>query len=207
MPGKTVDRGFMLWQTVGRGFMPRQSPHSELELHMKTYVIAAALVAAAVLPVIAQSSGGDTSTLSALLVEVRALRVAMERAASTTPQIQLLAARLTVQNERLSRVSRDADAAHQELEVVADEGGRLAARVAQIEDAIGRQPSPEMTQQLKNDQMAMKVQLDELSARETRLRAREAELSNAVAAEQAQWTELNRRLDDLERELAGRRPQ
>jgi hypothetical protein len=33
------------------------------------------------------------------------------------------------------------------------------------------------------------------------------ELSNLAAAEQAQWAELNRRVDQLEQELARRRPQ
>ena len=174
---------------------------------MKPYVIAAALVGVAVLPVIAQTSGGDTSTLSALLVEVRALRVAMERAASTTPQIQLLAARLTVQNERFSRATRDADAVHQELDQIASQTAMFSSRAAQIEEFLGRETDPARVRDLKSDQVGIKAQVEELGAQETRLRGREAELSNVVSAEQAQWAELNRRLDELERELAARRPQ
>ena len=174
---------------------------------MKTSVIAAALVGAAALPVIAQTSGGDASTLSALLVEVRALRVAMERAASTTPQIQLLAARLTVQNERLSRATRDADAAHQELEQIASQNAMFSNRATQIEEMLGRETDPARLRDLKAEQSGIKSQVDELGVHETRLRAREAELSNVVSTEQTQWAELNRRLDELERELASRRPQ
>ena len=172
---------------------------------MKPYVIAAALVGAAALPVIAQTTGGDNSTLSALLVEVRALRVAMERAAWTAPQTQLLAARLSVQNERLSRATRDAEEVRQALEQIASQSAAFSNRSAQVEEALGRETDPARLRDLKNDQAALKSQAEELAAQETRLRARETELSNAVSAEQTQWTELNRRLDELERQLAQRR--
>jgi chromosome segregation ATPase len=174
---------------------------------MKTYIAAAALVGAAVLPVLAQSGGGDANTLSALLVEVRALRIAMERAASTTPQIQLLSARLSAQNERLSRATRDADNVHQQLEALVAGNAATAARVTQIEEALTRESNPDMARQLRAEQSMIKTQIEESAAQETRLRARDAELANQVAAEEAQWNELNRRLDDLERELAARRPQ
>jgi predicted nucleic acid-binding Zn-ribbon protein len=174
---------------------------------MKTYLIVTALVGAAILPVIAQGSSGNTDTLSALLVEVRALRVAMERAASTTPQIQLLAARLTVQNERLARVSRDADAAHEQLEHVQSATAGLSARAAQLEDILTRESDPARVRDLKSEQGGVKSQLEELASQEPRVRAREADLANQAAVEQAQWVELNRRFDELERELSARRPQ
>jgi hypothetical protein len=172
-----------------------------------TLTVAAAILAGAVLPAIAQSGGGNPDTLSALLVEVRGLRLAMERAASTTPQIQLLAARLTVQNDRFSRVSRDADAAHQDLERTIAETAQLTARAGQLEEAISRESDPARARDLRNDQLAIKSMLEERTAQEARLRAHDNELANQVAIEQQQWLELNRRLDELERELAVRRPQ
>ena len=48
---------------------------------------------------------------------------------------------------------------------------------------------------------AMKQQLSALTAREPRLRAREAELGAVVAEEQNQWLLLNRKLDEIERTL------
>jgi chromosome segregation ATPase len=175
---------------------------------MKTQVMLVAAVAAAcTLPAIAQSGGGTSDTLSALLVEVRALRVAIERAASTAPEIQLLAARIAVQNERVTRAARDADAAHQELDKLLAEASGVTARVAQLEEAVSRETEPERVKNLKAEQLNLKSALDGYPAQETRLRARDSEFANLVTVEQAQWVELNRRLDDLERELAGRRPQ
>lgn len=175
---------------------------------MKTHlVLPIAIVAACAFPVVAQDGPGGADALSALLVEVRALRVAMERAASTTPQIQLLAARLTVQNDRVSRASHDADRAHQELERMQSEGAALASRAAQIEDFLTRESDPARVRDLKSEQSGIRAQLEERAAQEPRLRARDADLANQAAAEQDQWIELNRRFDDLERELAARRPQ
>jgi hypothetical protein len=48
------------------------------------------------------------------------------------------------------------------------------------------------------------ARLADLTTREQRLRVREAELAAAAAAEQNQWSDLNRRLDDLERSLSVR---
>ena len=172
----------------------------------KQLVFPLVILAMCTLPLVAQSGPGTPHTLSALLVEVRALRVAMERAASTTPQIQLLAARLSVQNERLSRATRDADAAHQQLEKFVEEVSGVTTRMAQIEEDLTRETEPERVKQLKGEQHSLKSQLDTYPAQETRLRARDTELANQVAVEQAQWAELNRRFDEVEREVAARRP-
>jgi hypothetical protein len=165
------------------------------------------VVAACAWPVLAQSGGaGGTDTLSALLVEVRALRVAMERAATTTPEIQLLAARLSVQNERLARATRQADDARQELEQILSQSAALTARGGALEEIVARQTDPARQRDMKQEQAAVKMQLDEHAGQELRLRAREAELANLAAAEQTQWTELNRRIDQLEQDLGARRP-
>src|SRR5688500_5695173 len=102
----------------------------------KHVALAIAVAALCTFPVLAQSgsTAPGTDALSALLVEVRALRVAMERAATTTPQIQLLAARLSVENERLARATRDADAARQELERLMAETASLTTRAAESEE-------------------------------------------------------------------------
>jgi hypothetical protein len=169
--------------------------------------LAIAAVAVCTLPVIAQSgSGSAPDTLSALLGEVRALRVAMERAATTTPQIQLLAARLSVQSERLARPARDADAARQELERLTAASSSMGSRAAQVEEMLSRENDPARQRELRAEQMAVKMQLEEQAGQEMRLRARESELANLAAAEQTQWIELNRRVDQLEQELTARRP-
>src|SRR5215217_6224104 len=79
-----------------------------------TAVWLCAVVVGLTVPLIAQSGSGVA--LAVLLSEVHQLRIAMERAATTTPQIQLLGTRLAVQNERLARADQDHENVRQELE-------------------------------------------------------------------------------------------
>jgi putative cell wall-binding protein len=170
--------------------------------------LAIGVAAACTFPVLAQtgSPAQGTDTLSALLVEVRALRLAMERAATTTPQIQLLAARIGVANERLASATREANTVRQELEQVVLQTASLSSRVAEIEEALTRETDQVKHLQMKREQAEIKMMLEHHGGQEMRLRAREAELSNLAAAEHTQWVELNRRVDQVEQELAGRRP-
>ena len=169
---------------------------------MKTQLmLAAAVVAGAAIPLVAQSGGGP-DTLGALLVEVRALRVAVERVALASPQVQLLSARLSVQNERVSRAARDADAVHQELMEMERQQSLMTAQFTEMQERIESEADPKVQTELKIQQRALKDQLDGAVASETRLRARDADLANALALEQTQWSEINRRFDELERQLA-----
>jgi hypothetical protein len=171
---------------------------------MKTQLmLAAAVMTGAAMPLIAQGTG-SSDTLGALLVEVRAVRVAIERAASTTPQVQLLTARLSVQSERVSRAAHDADAVHQELVETERQQSIFAAQATEIQERIDAETDPKVQMELKVQQRALKDQIDAAVGAETRLRARDADLANALAAEQTQWAEINRRVDELERQFTRR---
>jgi hypothetical protein len=171
---------------------------------MKTQLmLAAAVMTGAAMPLIAQGAA-SSDPLAALLVEVRALRVAVERAASATPQVQLLAARLSVQSERVSRAAHDADAVHQELMEIERQQSIFAAQAAELQEQIESATDAKVQIELKVQQRALKDQLDGMVANEARLRARDADLANALAAEQTQWAEVNRRVDELERQFARR---
>jgi hypothetical protein len=173
----------------------------------KDLVVATVILTLCALPVVAQSSsGGSAETLSGLLSEVRALRMAVELAASTSPQVQLLTARLAVQNERVTRASRDADAARQDLGRVQSQASAHASEAAEIEEGLSREGDRERQQRLKERLRQIKLEWDASSVTEAGLRAREVELANILAIEQGQWVELNRRFDELEAQLAARRP-
>jgi septal ring factor EnvC (AmiA/AmiB activator) len=158
-------------------------------------------IAALSVPALAQT--GSTDTLSALLVEVRQLRIAMERAATTTPQVQLLGARLSVQNERLARAERDHDSTKRELEEVSAALAQMTTQIEEIENAAAQEQNPERQRALSMEARAATSQRAEMSARQLRLRARESELATRFGSEELKWTELNRRLDEIERTISG----
>lgn len=176
---------------------------------MKRHRIAWAMfiAVACMIPVFAQSTAAGADPLSRLLIEVHALRVAIERSASAAPQIQLLSARLSVQNERLARAAREADAVHTELGNIQRAITELTAEGSEIEDALTHATDPTKQQELRQQGKVLKDRLDGRIASEGPLRIRDSEFANALATEQTQWAELNRRLDELERQLAVRPPQ
>jgi chromosome segregation ATPase len=163
-----------------------------------------AVTIALTVPLLAQSGGTDT--LSALLIEVRQLRIAMERAATVTPQIQLLGSRLSVQNERLARAGQSHDSAKQELDEVSASLAQLSANIPELESRAAQEPNPVQQRQFVQEHAAARAQASDLAAREQRLRARENELAAVLGAEETQWAELNRRVDEVERSLGARQP-
>jgi chromosome segregation ATPase len=158
-----------------------------------------AVTIALAVPLLAQSGGTDT--LSVLLAEVRQLRIAMERAATVTPQIQLLGSRLSVQNERLARASHDHDTAKQELDELSAVLAQMAANIPELESRSAQESNPVQQRQLVQEQAAARERVSDLAAREQRLRARETELAAVLGAEETHWAELNRRVDEVERAL------
>ena len=128
-----------------------------LRSRMVVGLIAAAL--GAMTTVLAAQAGrppqSDDAT-RALLTEVHALRVAMERLAMNGPRAQLAFGRLQIQEQRISNLTS-------QLETLKD---RIRG------DAVGE----------FKDAFA----------------ARERELEQQLATEQARWTELNQRLEELD---------
>src|SRR5437773_12516810 len=62
-------------------------------------------------------SSGDTMT--ALLAEVHALRLAMEQSASIAPRVQLTLARLNIEEQRIAQLAGQLDQARRELNAAA----------------------------------------------------------------------------------------
>ena len=65
----------------------------------------------------------------------------------------------------------------------------------------GRMPSPDARRDCEVNLATRKQQLADQETREQQLRNQESELTNALSAEQARWSEFNARLDELERAI------
>ena len=88
------------------------------------------------------------------------------------------------------------------LRMVAQQRGRTEALTTSVEDAIrSGNLSTERARQLENEPADVKDQLLRHQREESELRYRDAELVSTLAAEQNRSTDLNSRLDELERAL------
>jgi predicted nucleic acid-binding Zn-ribbon protein len=134
------------------------------------------------------------TTLQTLLNEVRALRLALERANQLGPKIQIGLARMRFQEERVQGITRQLDAAHNELSNIQNTQSGLAGKIKELESRISQGTDPTVRKQVEYDIESMKGEMERLNAREQQFRAREAELNVLLQNEQAKWNEINDQL-------------
>jgi hypothetical protein len=148
-----------------------------------------------------------------LLEEVRGLRAAMERMATSGTRAQLALGRLQMQEQRLNTAIKRLEETRTRLtqmqRSVAEQQEQLALMEATLKDDAGRQapsnPSMEGRPSEREIEAMLKHQRHQIelnTSEVVRLTSEEAGLAGDVATEQARWSDLNGRLEDLERGLA-----
>jgi chromosome segregation ATPase len=140
--------------------------------------------------------------LPALLVEVKGLRAAMEQMAGAGPRVQLFVGRLQLQEGRIAGMIR-------RLDTVRDAITKARAEVEQVKGTMKMLNMEAADTPGKKEEIPflfanMKAGLATAEENVARLVAEEAQLASDVATEQARWVEINRRLDELEKELGKR---
>jgi hypothetical protein len=134
-----------------------------------------------------------------LLAEVRGLRVEINQAATTSIRMQVLVARVGLQEQRINVVAKQLADVRQQLPGT---DPRLAVEIDRIEEELRRAVIDSKERKAMEDELpGMKAALQQQLSRQQALRSQEAELSALLATEQARWTEFNDRLDVLERSL------
>ena len=171
----------------------------------RRWLVGMVLVAAAV-NVSGQSAAPakDEDVLPALLTEVRGLRAAMEQMASAGPRIQLFTSRLQLQESRINSMARRLDTVRDELAKARHELQSAQDEQARVENALatGSMPVGMPREDVERMLRQAKAEVADRKPAVARLTAEETQLTQDIAAEQARWTEINSRLDDLERALA-----
>lgn len=148
-----------------------------------------------------QLSLQETSALNALLLEVRTLRIVLQNANTGAKRIQLAAERVRLQQERVDKVSRQLDETRDQLADNKASQARLDEAAKELERQIRQEGFPARRANLERQARLLKVELEPLSVRETRLRERESQLLAQLQYEQALLNGLNGKLDELEREF------
>jgi chromosome segregation ATPase len=178
---------------------------------MSRSIRVATLVAALAAPSLAAA---QTSTppaapdvLRELLVEVRGLRAAMERAATVGARIQLLVARVQMQEQRITELSRRAVTVREELSRIDAGIAQHSAVMKQFERSGGSpRANPDEQREIEGMIEMQKQQIAITEKRRQELLSEEALLSQQIGADQSRWSDVNNQLDELERSLTPRKP-
>jgi hypothetical protein len=142
------------------------------------------------------------ATLDDLLMEIRALRADLRQTTRASTQMQVLTARLQLQEQRIAVLSNQRN----------DIGARLAIETRLRADAEGQ---VQRFEEMKNRNESIGIPRVELETQERmfkgafaqhrdaeqQLRGQESDLSTQIASEQNRWQDFNNRLDELERSL------
>lgn len=160
----------------------------------------AALVVGTPMVASAQSSPNQDA-LAALLIEVRALRVAMEQMASAGPRIQIAFGRLQLQEARVQALVRRHTDAREQLASAEREADMFAAQVDTMQEEARQSTDTNRRRDLERELPHLKARQEQLANEVQRLRALEIDLAQQVASEQNRWIELSGALDQLERAL------
>jgi chromosome segregation ATPase len=142
--------------------------------------------------------------LPALLAEVKGLRAAMEQMASAGPRVQLFVGRLQLQESRMNGMIRRLESVRDKLTAAQEQLSASQQAVTGTEAALASSdtkiPREELTQMLSQT----KRQVEEHKITVARLAAEEGQLTQDLTIEQGRWTDINQRLDELERVLVKR---
>lgn len=138
-----------------------------------------------------------------LLAEVRGLRAAMEQMASAGPRVQLALGRLQLQEQRVNNLLRRIETVRTSLAAAQrqDEGTRQ--EVASIEETLksGVVPEGRSRAVLEEQLVGLKMSSARTATDVQRLQVEESGSVQELAMEQGRWTDINQRMEELERAL------
>jgi hypothetical protein len=152
----------------------------------------------------AEQSTPTPDVLSALLVEVRGLRAAMERMASTDAEVQVVFGRLQLQEQRIVNQVRRLDSVKASLIVARRELDSLTDQVKERTEFASFADDPDIRRGREADARAKKLEWTRKNTEVQQLASEEAMLAQDIGAEQGRWSDFNQRLDALERALTRR---
>jgi predicted nucleic acid-binding Zn-ribbon protein len=150
------------------------------------------------------SQGAQGDVLPALLVEVRGLRAAMEEMASSGPRVQLALGRLQLQEQRVNNLLRRLETVRAGLAAAQREEENARQQLASIEEALKSGVFPEGAQQrphLEEELAALKVMSARAATEVQRMQVEESGIVQELATEQGRWSDINQRMEELERAL------
>ena len=174
-------------------------------MHLSSLVLALMLAAPAVF---GQTASTDSSTLQALLSEVRQLRQQLQSYTAASQRTQILFFRIQTQQAQVARASQRAEDARNKVADIQNERKNSEANAKAAQESL-EHPDPRVDRtSLENEAAFYKRRLEGLPGEEQQRQAKLSEAEEQLRAEQAKLDDLNAQLDELDKTLqkAGPKP-
>jgi hypothetical protein len=166
-------------------------------------LILGSLVASAC-PAVAHAQAPSPSgqaTLDALIREVRLLRQTLERQSAAAARAQLIVARLTLYDQRAARARERVERLESEVVNTGRERDQLRLAASENARAIEQAADPTRRQQHEMESRMLRTRLADLDRQRGTAEARLGEARQTLDAETARYDELERWLNDLDRQM------
>jgi predicted nucleic acid-binding Zn-ribbon protein len=147
----------------------------------------------------AQTPASDDKTLQTLLSEVHQLRIALERSTQFAPRIQIAVERLKIQQEQVARAGRQLDDWRRELDRNREHSQKVQQRLEQLNAAVTSTTDLQHRKDFEAELNSFKLEAEQAEKSLQEMQIREGELASQLQSERAKLTELNDRLDQIER--------
>jgi len=148
----------------------------------------------------AAQSGGE-QTLQALLGEVHELRVTLQRANLNTYHAQITIERLKLQQQRVDRLQAQLGEVRKQLAETRNHLDWLPKHVKNAEMELAKETDAAKQADKEKGLQNARAELEETTRKEQQEQTYETQIQAQLQIEQAKLTELNERLDTLQREL------
>ena len=148
-----------------------------------------------------QAERAPSSELRALVDEVRALRLSIERTSTHASQAQLLVGRVQLQENRLATLGRQYQEARTRSLDAQMGTAEAETRLQAMTEQLRIETAPEVRQAVEGRIAQMKQEVAQQQTRAGQMRTDEAGALEALTTEQHRWSDVNQRLEVLERSL------
>jgi uncharacterized protein YdcH (DUF465 family) len=143
----------------------------------------------------------DNQIIQSLLNEVRLLRKTLQRTGLNTYRSHIIIAMMQTHNEHVVRLTRQHEELRNEIDKIETTIPRFIEQGKVIEEQIEREIDVNKRARLEFEYKDKKRDIEQYKMQLERRREREQQLATQLRAEQAKLTELESRLDMLEREI------
>ena len=140
-------------------------------------------------------------TLQQLLIEVRELRLTIQKAATNQTRFQMLIERVRVQQGSVDSIGRQLENLRSQLADLRASKPQFEQQVKDAEQQLERTTDPNGRPDIESRIKQMKADLARFGSEEERLRNRESLLETDLQTSQAKLSELNSQLDALFNEM------
>jgi hypothetical protein len=148
-----------------------------------------------------QTSSTDSQTLQALLSEVRQLRQELETYSATAQRTQILFFRLQNQQAATTRASERVDDARTKLTETQTARKKMEIEAKGVHDKLESNENAPERKDLEAMETYYKRRLEELAEEEQQRQTKQIEAEDQLRIEQAKLSDLQARLDDLDKAL------